>query len=127
MKKLIVVLLLLSISTTVIFAQDSASKITADANALLKAMESKSDEYRLFLSIDAFQNVENRAMLEEYRTKYNDMNSKMFHLKNRIAIAQRARNPDIESIRTQRQELQSQVDEYDRMVSDFRQWVSRLM
>ena len=127
MKKLIIAIFMLSIAAAVIFAQDTTEKISADANALLKAMEAKSDEYHLFLSIDAFQNVENRAILKDYQTKFSSMNAKINNLKNRIAIAQRSREPDIESIRQQRQDLQGQVDEYDRLLSDFRQWVSRLI
>jgi len=127
MKKLIITIFLLSIAATVIFAQESSEKIITDANALLRAMEAKSEEYHLFLGIDAFQNIENRAILNEYRTKFSSINARINNLKNRISIAQRSRDPNIESIRQQRQELQSQVDEYDGLLSDFRQWVSRLM
>ena len=127
MKKLVITIFLLSIAATVIFTQESSEKILTDANALLRSLEAKSEEYHLFLGIDAFQNVENRVILNEYRTKFSSMNAKMYNLRNRISIAQRSRDPDIESIKQQRQELQSQVDEYDGLLSDFKQWVSRLM
>ena len=126
MKKIILTVMFLTILTAGVFAQDSSEKISADANALLTSLEARSEAYHSFLDGDVFANVENRFKLNEYQRQFTDMNAKIYHLKNKISIGQRSRDPDINTINKQRDELKNYVDEYDKLLSEFKQWVSGL-
>lgn len=127
MKKLSVVLLLVFIAAAGAFAQqkDTPERVKSDANQLLTAQEQKADAYHKFLD-EEFLSMENRQKLNEYRKNFSAMDADIYRLKNRISIAQRSQNPNIDSIKSQRDELQGMVDDYDNLLSEFKQWINGL-
>ena len=126
MKKLYIVLLLVSITTAGIFAAETPEKVKADAQAFLETEQGKSDANRQFLDESKFSSFEDRQKLNEYRSKFNAVDAKIYVLKNQISVALKSRTPDMNMVNTKHQQLQTQVDEHDKLLSEYKQWVSSL-
>ena len=126
MKKLYIVLLLVLITTAGVFAVETPEKVKADAQAFLEAEQAKSNANRDFLDESKFGSFENRQKLNEYRSKFNTIDAKIYVLKNQISVALKSRTPDMNLVNTKHQQLQTQVDEHDKLLSEYQQWVSSL-
>ena len=125
MKKIFAVLILATLVAGVSFAQ-SQDKVTSSANFLLDQQQDKSKENHLFIDQSVIVSFENRMKLNEYRAKFNSYNGRIYVLKNQIMNGINSYSPDVVTLAVQRQQLQELVDEHDKLIAEFRQWVSSL-
>ena len=125
MKKLYIMVLLALVAAT-IFALETAEKTAADAKTFLSREEEKSAANHHFLDENVFGSHENRVKLNEYRSKFNAIDARIYVLKNQISVALKASDPDMQAISTKRQQLQAHVDEHDKLLAEYKQWVSTL-
>ena len=126
MKKLYIVLLLVLITAAGVFAYEKPEKVNADAQTFLEKEQAKSDANHLFLDENVFENFENRQKLNDYRSKFGNIDAKIYVLKNQISVALKSRTPDMDLVSAKRKQLESQVDEHDKLLSEYKQWVSNL-
>ena len=126
MKKLYILVLLAFIVSAGIFASDTSEKVAADARALLETQEGKSAANHQYLDENVFQSIEDRNTLNEYRSKFSAIDARIYVLKNQISVAQKSRSPDMDALANRRQQLETQIDEHDKLLSEYKQWVSSL-
>ena len=125
MKSLFFVVLLALITAGGIFA-DSPEKVLADADSFLTLQQDKSATNHLFMEETTTDGFENRYKLNDYRARFVNLNGRISVMKNQINVALRAREPDIHAIYIYRHELQSLIDEHDRLINEFNVWVNKL-
>ena len=125
MKVLSLALLVLVLAAGGVYAE-TASRVLLDAEILLGQQQDRSAENRLFMETSILVNHENRIRLNDYRSRFNNINSRINIVKNQINTAINVRVPRIEEISFLRQQLQGLMDEHNRLINDFRQWVSSL-
>ena len=126
MKKVCIGVMLALILATGIFAAEMDDKTTADAQELLAREQGKSDENHQFLDEHVFGSLENRQKLNEFRSRFNEVNGQIHLLKNQIAVAMRSRTPDLRSVSDKRQRLEKNVEAHDKLLSEFQQWISSI-
>ena len=125
MKKLYIIVLLALIAGG-IFAAETSEKVAADARALLETQEEKNAANHQYLDDNVFESIENRQTLNDYRSKFSTIDARIYVLKNQISVAQKSRSPDMQQITLRRQQLQTQIDEHDKLLAEYKQWVSSL-
>ena len=126
MKKLYIVLILVLITAVGVFAFETPEKVATDAEKLLTAEQAKSDSNRLFLDENKFSSFEDRQKLNEYRSKFGTIDARIYVLKNQISVALKSRTPDMDLVSAKHKQLENQVDEHDKLLSEYKQWVSSL-
>ena len=126
MKKVCIGVMLALILATAVFAAEMDDKTTADAQELLAREQGKSSDNHQFLDEHVFGSLENREKLNEYRSRFNELNGQIHLLKNQIAVAMRSRTPDMRTVSDKRQRLERFVDAHDKLLSEFQQWVSSI-
>ena len=123
--KIITLGVLLVLAAGGVFAE-TPQRVATDAEILLGIQQDFSAENRLFLESSILLNHENRIKLNEYRSRFNAIQGRIHILKHQITTALSARDPRIEVISSLRQQLTNLVDEHERIVNEFREWVSTL-
>jgi uncharacterized coiled-coil DUF342 family protein len=125
MKSLFFVVLLALITAGNIFAE-SPQKVTADAENFLTQQQERSASNHLFMEETAIVSHENRNKLNDYRSRFNNLNGRITVLKNQINVALKAREPDLNAISIHRKQLQGLIDEHDKLISEFNGWASTI-
>ena len=126
MKKIYIAFLLGFILAVSIYAQETPEKVTADAEELLAREQGKSDTNHQFLDDNVFGSFENRQKLNEYRSKFNEVNGRIYILKNQISVALKSRNPDMRLVSTRKRQLQTKVDDHDNLLAEYEKWVASI-
>ena len=126
MKKLYIMVLLALVTAGGVFAAETPEKVSTDAKTLLATEEEKASSNHLFMDETVLNNLENRNKLNEFRGKFNAINTQIHVLKNQISVELNSRTPDVQSLSAKRQQLQVQIDEHDKVVAEYKQWVSTL-
>jgi len=126
MKKLYILVLLALLVAAGIFAEETAEKVSADAKTFLETQEGKSAANHQYLDENQFQSFEDRIKLNEYRSRFSAIDGRIYLLKNQISAGQKTRDPDMQALNTKRQQLETQIEEHDKLLDEYRQWVSSL-
>ena len=124
MKNLCIGLMLLLIAGAV-FAE-TPQQVSTDANLLLGQQEDGSAANHLFMETSVIVSHENRIRLNDYRSKFNSLSGRIYRLKHQISVNLNVREPNVIALAGMRTQLQGLIDEHDRLITEFRQWVSSL-
>ena len=125
MKKVYILVLFGLIAISGVFAQTN-QKVAAEAETFLQTQQDKSAANHQFLDDNVLANQENRLKQDEYRKQFNDINGRIYVLKNQITVAMKSRTPDMQSISTKRKQLENQVEQHDKLLDEYKQWVASL-
>ena len=126
MKKLYLLIILGLLAAGLVLAQTASEKVSQDAQVFLDSQQEKSDANHQFLEANVFESAENRVKLEEYRKRFNDINGRIYILKNQLTVGQKTRSPDLRALSQKRDQLEGYIKQHDQLLSEYRQWVSSL-
>ena len=119
------IFILIVLAAGFVFAE-TPEKVSSDADALQTVQQGKSDEYHLFLQDSALDSYENRDKLNDYRARFNAITGKIIVSQNQIATEMKSRSPNTSQIQQIRQRMQGQVDEHDKLLAEYKDWVTSL-
>jgi hypothetical protein len=125
MKRASIVLVLILLAAGGLFAE-TPQQVSTDANALLGQQKDLSADNHLFMQTSVIVSQENRIKLNDYRTKFNAISGRIYKMKNQISVNLNVREPNVIMLATLRTQLQAMIDEHDKLVTDFQQWVSSI-
>ena len=108
-----------------VFAE-TPQKVASDAGILLEQQQEKSAENHQFMEESVLVSRENRYKLNDYRSKFRTLSGQIYVVKNKISAAIDLREPDIAMLTSLREQLQGLIDDHDKLIGEFRQWVSTL-
>ena len=125
MKRVSIVLALMLLVAGGLFAE-TPQQVSTDANALLGQQQDLAADNRLFMETSVTVSRENRIKLNDYRTRFNAINGRIYRLRNQISVNLNVREPNVGMLTTLRQQLQALIDEQDKLITEYRQWVSSI-
>jgi len=125
MKRVSIVLVLILLAVGGLFAE-TPQQVSTDANVLLGQQQDLAADNRLFMETSVIVSRENRIKLNDYRTKFNAISGRIYRLKNQISVNLNVREPNVIALASMRQQLQGLIDEHDRLITEYRQWVTSI-
>ena len=125
MRNICIVLFLVLVAAGGLFAETD-QQVSTDANILLGQQQDGSADNHLFMETSVLVSRENRIKLNDYRAKFSALSGRIYRLKNQISVNLNVREPNVVALASMRTQLQGLIDEHDRLITEFRQWVSSL-
>jgi len=125
MKRVWIVLVLVLLAAGGLFAE-TPQQVATDATALLGRQQDFSTDNHLFMETSVLESRENRIKLNDYRVKFNAITARIYRVKNQISTNLSVREPNVAALAAMRTQLQSLIDEHDKLIAEYKQWVSSL-
>ena len=127
MKGICIAVVLVLLATGAVFAnEESPERVATDAQTLLKQQEDKSAANHDFMNSSVLMSRENRIKLNQYRAQFSEISGRIYVLKNRISVGLKAHEPKVDEVAVMRDRLQGLIDEHDKLINEYKQWVASL-